>query len=425
MAERGMAIAGDDAFWEGDDEEREPTGFLSSLNGSDEDETGERRDMRERRNGNRAFKKGSGGEPEHGTEDDKRYEDLPDFFPRVVGCGQHVYPPLCEMALFEEEYSFSTPDGGWKMHESDEHGVAICPNCNTPRFVLIRKNRVIILEPDGIYYDFGVAEVFRRMLRRPESAADQPYRENLSKNAFLNFDFGRALMEATDGAIGDPANLIMDVGIDGIQPTKFKHHSATVYVTRVANVPRHCAAGATNSEILLVLGEFEASRLGRIIMETNRAIDNRRGAGAANPKRFAKISQEKARGCTAREVEMFLERGVRFFRKIIIGKCDKDPERAFAVEMRLKVFELLFNDLLVSMRRDRGSVGGSAAAKNRHAHQDAVGRAISAKVVEEAFCEEGVNVHGHNAALFKMYVDEYPRDGLQVQHMRADTANIK
>eukprot|EP00873_Tetraselmis_striata_P008722 jgi/Tetstr1/428986/TSEL_018961.t1 len=39
-AERGLALADGDAFWEGDDEEREPTGFLSSLNGSDKDETG-------------------------------------------------------------------------------------------------------------------------------------------------------------------------------------------------------------------------------------------------------------------------------------------------------------------------------------------------------------------------------------------------
>eukprot|EP00873_Tetraselmis_striata_P017426 jgi/Tetstr1/437690/TSEL_026346.t1 len=42
--------------------------------------------MRERGNGNRAFKAllkavpTRGGEPKHGTEDDKRYEDLPDCF---------------------------------------------------------------------------------------------------------------------------------------------------------------------------------------------------------------------------------------------------------------------------------------------------------------------------------------------------------
>jgi len=93
--------------------------------------------------------------------------------------------------------------------------------------------------------------------------------------------------------------------------------------------------------------------------------------------------------------------------------------------MRLEDFELLFNDLLISMRRARGIVGGSAPAKNRHAQQDAVGRAVIAKVVEEAFCEEGVNVHEHTAALYKQYVDEYPPDGLRVQHLRADTANIK
>mmetsp|Transcript_45539 Transcript_45539/g.113948 ORF Transcript_45539/g.113948 Transcript_45539/m.113948 type:complete len:160 (+) Transcript_45539:3764-4243(+) len=87
-------------------------------------------------------------------------------------------------------------------------------------------------------------------------------------------------------------------------------------------------------------------------------------------------------------------------------------------------FELLFNDLLVIMQRDRGSVRGSAAANNRHAQHDAVGRAVSAKVVQEAFCEEGVNVQDHNAALFKQYVDEYAPDGMQMQHPRADTVNI-
>eukprot|EP00873_Tetraselmis_striata_P035905 jgi/Tetstr1/456169/TSEL_042937.t1 len=105
-------------------------------------------------------------------------------------------------------------------------------------FVLTRKNRVVILEHDGVYYDLGIAEVLRRMLRRLDSATRQPYREDLSKNAFLNSDFARALTEATDGAIGDPGNLFMEVGIDGIQLAKFKYHSANVYVTRVASVPR-------------------------------------------------------------------------------------------------------------------------------------------------------------------------------------------
>eukprot|EP00873_Tetraselmis_striata_P008211 jgi/Tetstr1/428475/TSEL_018486.t1 len=73
--------------------------------------------------------------------------------------------------------------------------------------------------------------------------------------------------------------------------------------------------------------------------------------------------------------------GLSYFRKIIVCKCSKDPDRAFAVEvvkqMRVEDFELLFNDLIVSMRRDRGS-----------------------------------------------YVDEYAPDGMQMQHPRADTVNI-
>eukprot|EP00873_Tetraselmis_striata_P000362 jgi/Tetstr1/420626/TSEL_011714.t1 len=601
-------------------------------------------------------------------------------------CGQYVYPPPADIDMMSDpEHSFSTQEGRWRLHDSaDELGVASCMECEAPRFVQVRKNRKIILEPDGIYFDFGIIEILWRMLRRPDSAANQPYRQDLSKNAFLNSDFGRQLKEATDGAIADAANLIMDVGIDGVQLTTFKHHSATVYVSRVANVPRYkltgrgyhaaffacmwclfqgihldgavrflgyfaaaaqtlwhqafnpilppgngvrdtrarqegeaqkrcitevlrdpgrqcvqsCFAGAdgsmlTDTELealqrasaagklpkgltgsahvhaaydilgatfsivnshalplhhalllgvvktfllrmgevqiydqrvknikvtndfgrppIIIMGgssmlpnwtaesfqdfiltyshsamddllkklpkhwhtafmclaavcrhylkadaavyakpgETEASLLGRIL-ETDNAIDNRRLDGAANLIRFAKIcehlcgdfrlmcsnlhvlvcmlaAQEKARGCTAREVEMFLERGVRYFRKVIVGKCSKDPERAFAVEvmkqMRLEDFELLYNGMVTSMRRDRGSM--STTAKKAHAALGAVGGAVSKARVQEEFCEEGVDVHAHTVALFKTYVEEFGPDGLKVQDIREDTTNIE
>eukprot|EP00873_Tetraselmis_striata_P017821 jgi/Tetstr1/438085/TSEL_026709.t1 len=78
-AERGLALADGDAFWEG-----EPTGFLYSHNGSDKDETGgeeeghegeEEREPRLQGTVEGGAKEGSGGEPEHGSEDDKRYEE--------------------------------------------------------------------------------------------------------------------------------------------------------------------------------------------------------------------------------------------------------------------------------------------------------------------------------------------------------------
>eukprot|EP00873_Tetraselmis_striata_P038223 jgi/Tetstr1/458487/TSEL_044893.t1 len=168
-------------------------------------------------------------------------------------------------------------------------------------------------------------------------------------------------------------------------------------------------------------GETEASLLGRIL-ETDNAIDNRRLDGAANLIRFAKIcehlcgdfrlmcnnlhvlvcrlaAQEKARGCTAREVEMFLERG-----------------------MRLEDFELLYNDMVTSMRRDRGSK--STTAKKAHVALGAVGGAVSKARVQEEFCEEGVDVHAHTVALFKTYVEEFGPDWLKVQNIREDTTNI-
>eukprot|EP00873_Tetraselmis_striata_P022648 jgi/Tetstr1/442912/TSEL_030975.t1 len=96
--------------------------------------------------------------------------------------GQYVYPPPADIDMMSDpEYSFSTQEGRWRLHDStDEPGVASCMECEAPRFVQVRKNRKIILEPDGIYFDFGIIEILWRMLRRPDSAANQPYRQDLS-----------------------------------------------------------------------------------------------------------------------------------------------------------------------------------------------------------------------------------------------------
>eukprot|EP00873_Tetraselmis_striata_P011145 jgi/Tetstr1/431409/TSEL_021099.t1 len=90
---------------------------------------------------------------------------------------------------------------------------------------------------------------------------------------------------------------------------------------------------------------------------------------------------------------------------------------------RLEDFELLYNDMLTRMRRDRGSK--STTAKKAHAALGAVRGAVSKARVHEEFCEEGVNVHAHTVALFKTYVEEFGPDGLKVHAIREDTANIK
>eukprot|EP00873_Tetraselmis_striata_P044852 jgi/Tetstr1/465116/TSEL_009839.t1 len=504
-------------------------------------------------------------------------------------CGQYVYPPPADIDMMSDpEHNFSTQEGRWRLHDSaDELGVASCMECEAPRFVQVRKNRKIILEPDGIYFDFGIIEILWRMLRRPDSAANQPYMQDLSKNAFLNSDFGRQLKEATDGAIADAANLIMDVGIDGVQLTKFKHHSATVYVSRVANVPRYkltgrgyhaaffacmwclfqgihldgavrflgyfaaaaqtlwhqafnpilppgngvrdtrarqegeaqkrcitevlrdpgrqcvqsCFAGADGS--MLTDTELEAlqraSAAGKLpkgltgsahvhaaydILGATFSIVNShalplhhalllgvvktfllrmgevqvrsRGPGSAmiKFKNFYRIYDQRVKNIkvtndfgrppiiimggssmfpnwTAESFQDFIltysHSAMEYFRKVIVGKCSKDPERAFAVEvmkqMRLEDFELLYNDMVTSMRRDRGSM--STTAKKAHAALGAVGGAVSKARVQEEFCEEGVDVHAHTVALFKTYVEEFGPDGLKVQDIREDTTNIK
>mmetsp|Transcript_39304 Transcript_39304/g.99624 ORF Transcript_39304/g.99624 Transcript_39304/m.99624 type:complete len:148 (+) Transcript_39304:833-1276(+) len=118
------------------------------------------------------------------------------------------------------------------------------------------------------------------------------------------------------------------VGMDDLLK-KLPEHWRTAFMC-LAAVCRHYLKA--DLAVYAKLGESKASRLGRIT-ETSRAIDNSRGDGVANLKRFAKIcehmcddtrlmcsnlhvlvcrlaAREKARGCTTREVEMFIERGL-------------------------------------------------------------------------------------------------------------------
>lgn len=119
-----------------------------------------------------------------------------------------------------------------------EGGIAVCPKCDAPRFKEVRRNSKTVLEPSGYYRDFGIVDVLKRLVENPESAVNKRYQQDLSKNAFLFSEFGLHLKDITNGAIADPSAMLMDVGIDGIQLTKFKHHSTTVVVARVSNVAR-------------------------------------------------------------------------------------------------------------------------------------------------------------------------------------------
>eukprot|EP00873_Tetraselmis_striata_P007883 jgi/Tetstr1/428147/TSEL_018199.t1 len=85
-----------------------------------------------------------------------------------------------------------------------------------------------------------------------------------------------------------------------------------------------------------------------------------------------------------------------------------------AMQMRLEDFELLYNDMVTSMRRDRGSK--STTAKKAHAALGAVGGAVSKARLQVEFCEEGVDVHAHTVALFKTYVEEFGPDGLEMTY---------
>eukprot|EP00873_Tetraselmis_striata_P015949 jgi/Tetstr1/436213/TSEL_025058.t1 len=569
----------DDNFWEDNDlQESEPAGFLSSLNGSDDDtadeepaeEEDEEHEGEQRQQPEAATQEGGAEEVGNGTKDPDDDRQLPECFSHeLIGkppknssiggvlvdllgvkadyelptaayeeilyiintalgngrfpktetpslkalgidndisrferhwcrsCGQYDYPPPAAIDMMSDlVYSFSTQEGRWRLHDSaDEPGVASCMECEAPRFVQVRKNRKIILEPDGIYFDFGIIEILWRMLRRPDSAANQPYMHDLSKNASLKSDFGRQLKEATDGAIADAANLIMDVGIDGYKLTGRGYHAAffacmwclfqgihldgavrflgyfaaaslTLWhqafspilppgngvrdtrarqegeaqkrcVTEVLRDPgrqcvQSCFAGADGS--MLTDTELEvhqrASAAGKLpkgltgsahtfLLGMGEVQVRSRGPGSAmiKFKNFYRIYNQRVKNIkmandfgrppiiimggssmfpnwTAESFQDFILTYshsamddllkklpkhwhtafmcltvVTYFRKVIVGKCSKDPERAFAVEvmkqMRLEDFELLYNDMVTGMRRDRSSK--STTAKKAHA----------------------------------------------------------
>eukprot|EP00873_Tetraselmis_striata_P001009 jgi/Tetstr1/421273/TSEL_001146.t1 len=208
----------DDNFWEDNElQEGEPAGFPSSLNRNDDDTTDE--EPAEEEDEEQEGEQRQQPEVGNGTKDPDDDRELPECFsheligkpPKNSSIGGVLVDLLGVKADYElptaayEEilYILNTALG------NDRRAVGDCTTA-------VRKNRKIILEPYGIYFDFGIIEILWRMLRRPDSAASQPYRHDLSKNAFLNSDFGRQLKEATDGAIADAANLIMDgIHLDG------------------------------------------------------------------------------------------------------------------------------------------------------------------------------------------------------------------
>eukprot|EP00873_Tetraselmis_striata_P021422 jgi/Tetstr1/441686/TSEL_029911.t1 len=402
-------------------------------------------------------------------------------------CGQYVYPPPADIDMMSDpEHSFSTQEGRWRLHDSaDEPGVASCMECEAPRFVQVRKNRKIILEPDGVYFDFGIIEILWRMLRRPGSAANQPYMQDLSKHAFLNSDFGRQLKVGLrikpqeiniknwcmtekkiknwyklagrgyhaaffaymwclfqgihlDGAVRflgyfaaaeqtlwhqafnpilPPGNAVRDTrarqegeaqkrcitevlrdpGRQCVQSCFAGADGSMLTDTELEALQRASAAGKlpkgltgsahvhaaydilgarfsiVNSHALplhhaLLLGVVKtfSLRMGEVQIYDQRVKNIKvtndfgrppiiiMGGSSMFPNWTAEsfqdfiltyshsamelAAQEKARVCTAREVEMFLERGVRYFRKVIVGKCSKDPERAFVVEVMKQTY---------------------------------------------------------------------------------------
>ena len=135
----------------------------------------------------------------------------------------------------------------------NEEGVACCLKCKAPRYIEVVRGQSTYLQPRGVWYDLRAPEILRRAFRRKDSPLHEEFLEDNSRNAFLQSVYGQRLMEATNGQVGDPANIQLELAADGVTVYKFKHHVTTVIVMRFRNVPPDRRGQNANVEIIVLV----------------------------------------------------------------------------------------------------------------------------------------------------------------------------
>ena len=125
------------------------------------------------------------------------------------------------------------------------------------------------LEARGIWYDLlPVSKIIPPCARRHDSPLNEDYDRDTSINAFLESEYGKELHSATQGAISDPKNILLEMAADGVTIFKFKHHITTVIVIRYRNVPPWRRGENSNIEIIaLVPGPKEPHNTGIFLQD--------------------------------------------------------------------------------------------------------------------------------------------------------------
>eukprot|EP00873_Tetraselmis_striata_P014689 jgi/Tetstr1/434953/TSEL_023947.t1 len=380
-------------------------------------------------------------------------------------CGQYVYPPPADIDMMSDpEYSFSTQEGRWRLHDSgDKVFLGALHNDSPAMYKLTGRDyhaaffacmwclfQGIHLDGDVRFLGYFAAaaqtlwhQAFNPILPPGNGVRDtRPRQEGEAQKRCITEvlrDPGRQCVQSCFA--GADGSMLTDTELEALQRASAAGKLPKGLTSSAAHV--HVAydiLGATfsivNSHALplhhaLLLGVVKTFllRMGEIYDQRVKNIKVTNDIG--RPPIIIMGGSSMFPNWTAESFQDFIltysHSAMEYFRKVIVGKCSKDPERAFAVEvmkqMRLEDFELLYNDMLTSMRRDRGSK--STTAKKAHGALGAVGGAVSKARVQEEFCKEGVDVHAHTVALFKTYVEEFGPDGLKMQDIREDTTNIK
>ena len=188
------------------------------------------------------------------------------------GCDQYIYP-----AGKGHHLQFTRR----RLAAGLKEGEAYCPKCKTPRFDKVGKDGTI-LQPRGTWYDLRADQILQRVFRRAESPLHDDYPLDTSINGFFQSAYGKQLIAVTQGAVQDPANVLIEVAADGVTVYKFKHHVTTVIAIRFQNVPPHRRGQRSNIEIIaLVPGPSEPPDVSLFLQDLCNMIKDSQQPGGA------------------------------------------------------------------------------------------------------------------------------------------------
>ena len=104
------------------------------------------------------------------------------------------------------------------------------------RRFLFRANEHIDVR--AIYYEFKPdREIIPISYRRADSPLNKAFYRDTSINSFFESDYGRELRRATNEAVADPKDILLEGATAGVTICKFKYHISIGIVIRWPNIP--------------------------------------------------------------------------------------------------------------------------------------------------------------------------------------------